>query len=430
MIFICEPTCRGIDHERVNSGFIRALAAAYPCQNLQVYAHMSHAAALRDTMAQEGSTPPRIEFVPIRPPSLPGDRAAAAYERIFRRLFDAAIAAGIDKVFVLSYDVETLRAVKQLKRSERYKNFKLSFVVHGLAEALVEKKAAGSTVKYPLTALPHRSIGRRLQRANPSEWPQMLWRGISSSVMARPEVRKALGVGRTSIKGVMEAAHSNDYRYIFLAPHAARNAAIHLPAIRNEAFAVTMPVKLIEPGRPPQNKFAKFAAYGNVDALALHNVARAVHERRPRARYEIRLIGGNHFAVEGIPNVTCVGQWGRKLDRAEMEARAADIDCLMLLFDATRYRLTCSGVLFEALSLVKPVIHFENQCVDQFNTAQTPIGVRCATFEQYIDAMIDIIENYRDRQNELARYRSGILSRREDLKGQNLTAALRQSFDW
>ena len=56
-----------------------------------------------------------------------------------------------------------------------------------------------------------------------------------------------------------------------------------------------MPVKLLEPKRSPQNQFAKFAAYGNVDALALHNVARAVHERQPRARYEIRLIGGNHF---------------------------------------------------------------------------------------------------------------------------------------
>jgi hypothetical protein len=203
-----------------------------------------------------------------------------------------------------------------------------------------------------------------------------------------------------------------------------------LPAIRNEGFAVTMPVKLLEPRRPPQNKFAKFASYGNMNALAIHNVARAVHERRPRARYEIRLISGKHFAVEGIPNVTCVGQWGRLLDRAEMEAQAADIDYLMLLYDASCYRLSCSGVLFEALSLVKPVIHFENECVDQFNTAQTPIGIRCATFEQYVDAMVDIIENYSDRQDELARYRSGILSRREALEGQNLTVAVRQSFEW
>jgi hypothetical protein len=203
-----------------------------------------------------------------------------------------------------------------------------------------------------------------------------------------------------------------------------------LPAIRNEAFAVTMPVKLLEPKGPPKNQFAKFAAYGNVDALALYNITRAVHERQPRACYEIRLIGGNHFAVEGIPNVTCVGKWGQKLDRAEMEAQAAEIDYFLLLFDATRYCLTCSGVLFEALSLVKPVIHLENECIDQFNTAQTPIGIRCSTFEQYIDAIIDIIENYSERQDELARYRSGILSRREVLNQQNLTAALRQSFDW
>jgi hypothetical protein len=430
MIVVCEPTCRGVDHERVNSGFLRTLAAAYPGLALQVYAHKSHAVSLRKTLQEEGSVPPKLEFVPIRLPVFPGGRAIAAYDRIFRRVFEAALMVGVDKVFVLSYDVDTLCAVKRLKQLDRYKHFKLSFVVHGLGEKLIVKDAVESKVNYPLVALPRRNIGRRLQRAKLHEWPQMLWRGISASVMARPVVRHALGRDRKGVRDAMEEAHSGDYRYIFLARHAARNAAIHFPAARNDVFAVTMPVKLLEPRLPARNEFAKFAAYGNVDALALHNVAKAVHDRRPHARYEIRLIGGNHFAVEGIPNVTCVGSWGHKIDRVEMEAEATDIDVFMMLFDESRYRVTCSGVLFEALSLVKPIIHFQNECVDEFNTAQTPIGIRCITFKDYIDAIIDIIENYNERQDDLARFRSGILRRREALIAENLEDAVKQSFNW
>jgi hypothetical protein len=114
----------------------------------------------------------------------------------------------------------------------------------------------------------------------------------------------------------------------------------------------------------------------------------------------------------------------------EMEAEATDIDVFMMLFDESRYRVTCSGVLFEALSLVKPIIHFQNECVDEFNTAQTPIGIRCITFKDYIDAIIDIIENYNERQDDLARFRSGILRRREALIAENLEDAVKQSFNW
>jgi hypothetical protein len=306
----------------------------------------------------------------------------------------------------------------------------MSFVVHGLAEALIETDVAASKIRFPLQTLPSRSMGRRLSRASPNEWPQMLWRGIRLSIMKINFVRKALGIKNADVRAVMEADHSIDYHYIFLSPHAARNAKVNLPIARCEAFSVTMPVKLREPRPPARNEFAKFAAYGNADALALHNIASAVHARRPRARYEIRLISGNHFSVDGIPNTTCVGKWGQKIDVEEMETQAEDIDIILMLFDENCYRVTCSGVLFEALSLIKPIMHFQNECVDEFNTARTPIGVRCTSFEDYIDRMVDIIENYDDRQKDLARYRNGILMQREALLAQNAEAAMRKSFEW
>lgn len=429
MIFVCEPTCRGSDHERVNSGFAAALARANPEQAVRLYAERGHCRAVEDSLFRDNVRVGNLQFETWSLPRFAGRASQPGYLRMFRQVFGDAVQEGVDKIYVLSFDLEALWAIKQLKRRANFRHLKFALVVHGLFESIVDGDGLGK-IAYPIRELPHRSLVSKLGRASPRELPGMLSRGLRAAAMRLPVVRSRFGPSGWVLRDLIEMDHSSDFRYVLLAPHATRNAARYLAPPRFDLFTVTMPVHLMPPSPAPQNDHAKIAVYGNADALAIHNIGRALETKRPRARYEIRIIGGNHFGAEGLSNMTRVGRWGTKLTRQEMEASARDIDVFLILNDRTKYRVTCSGVLFEALSLMKPMIYFESECFNQFDTEETPIGVRCHSFEQCVDTLIEFIDTHAEQQPRLERFRQGILRRREALSCEESAVAVKRSFEW
>ena len=55
MIVVCEPQCKSISHEKVNSGFIYGLRLAYPLETIRLYADASHIKALKEILIHDNS---------------------------------------------------------------------------------------------------------------------------------------------------------------------------------------------------------------------------------------------------------------------------------------------------------------------------------------------------------------------------------------
>ena len=71
MIIICEPLCKGVSHEKVNSGFIYGLSLAFPDEKMRIYADASHIEAIRNILDHDNVSISRIEYRPVKFLQLP-----------------------------------------------------------------------------------------------------------------------------------------------------------------------------------------------------------------------------------------------------------------------------------------------------------------------------------------------------------------------
>ena len=133
--------------------------------------------------------------------------------------------------------------------------------------------------------------------------------------------------------------------------------------------------------------------------------------------------------TESFPNITCPSP-GKVLDRGEMEKYTQDIDMFLILYDISRYRLSCSGSILESLSYTKPILHFNNDCINTFNKPENPIGICCNSLEEFVSKMEDIIENYEMYIHEFQTFRNNILKLRDECSIENSLTQLRDSFTW
>ena len=66
MIAICEPQCKGISHEKVNSGFIYGLRLAYPQEKIVFLADATHFQAIQNILENDKVLVDNYECRPIR----------------------------------------------------------------------------------------------------------------------------------------------------------------------------------------------------------------------------------------------------------------------------------------------------------------------------------------------------------------------------
>jgi hypothetical protein len=118
--------------------------------------------------------------------------------------------------------------------------------------------------------------------------------------------------------------------------------------------------------------------------------------------------------LETHPRVSCPSP-GKRLPRAEMERHAADVDAFLILYDRSRYRLSCSGSIFEALSYGKPVFHIGNPCVAAFDAPDRPIGFCDADLEAVARRVIAMADDYAAARAALAERRQNIIAVRARL---------------
>lgn len=430
MIIICEPQCKGISHEKVNSGFIYGLSLAFPEEKIRFYADATHIEAIKKILDHDKVLINKIEYVPLHFSHFSSLLAVAIYLVMFFRLFSEIITSGANRIFFLSFSPETLYTIKKLKKRINFAHLKFTLVLHGAFESIADDLPLPLVITLPRKTIPASGklkIFAKLRRTKLTKLPMMILRRIIAKLPTYP--RPKLITEFFSLKKMMEWNHTQDYKYVALSPHVIKNAEKYLDFKNFDFYTVILPTIFVEAKAAAANEHAKFAIFGYGDSLVLHNIAYALSNRRLTKPYEIRVIGMDSRGTEDFVNVTCTSK-GKRLDRVEMERQAADIDAFLILYDKNKYRLSCSGSILESLSMIKPIVHFDNDCINQFNTSKRPIGFCCYSFDEYVEKLEDIIENYNYHKGMFQIFHENILKQREACSIEKSIPQLRASFIW
>ena len=428
MIIVCDPQCKRFSHEKANSGFLYGLRLAFPDEPIRFYGDASHIAALKKVLAHDKVSIDNIEYVPVRFRLEPGILRFIGYLRLLSSLLRNARSAGSDKVFLLAFNPEILYLLKNLKQKSEFRMMKFALVLHGgfesVADDVVPVKAHAPTISFA-----KRSIAERIRRTKLADIPAKALRAFIRALKWRLSPWSAISWRLFIEKEMLLWKHSDDFRYICLSPHVRLNARRYLDVERLNFYTVTLPTVFADITPRPHNKYAKFAMFGYGNSLALRELLVELASRRIVSPYEIRVIGMDGRGIEGFPNATCVSP-GEPLEREDMEKSALDIDMFIILYDQSRYRLSCSGSMLESLSYLKPLLHLDNECVNYFNDESCPIGIRCDDVPVLADRLQEIVESYADYGPVLDRFRENMIKVRGEHSIEQSAGALRASFTW
>lgn len=430
MIVICEPLCKGISHEKCNSGFISGLRLAFPGEGIRLYADATHIKAIKKILEHDKVNVDPIEYCPQYFTEGSFVVSLAFYCFNFYRIFSSVIRLGEGRVFFLSFSPEILYVIKMLKIWMRFAHLNFTFVLHGAFETIDENFPLLRAIALPINTIPDvvkAGLLERLRGKKIIDLPLIILLTIAKRIpqISRPQILDRF----FTVKKMMAWKHASSYRYIALSAHITRNAARYIDIQQYDFYTVILPTNFVVPTEAPINAHVKFAIFGYGDSLVLHNIAYLLTQRKIAKPYEIRVIGMDNRGVEGFVSVTCTSD-GKRLERDEMESHAKDIDAFLILYDKTKYRLSCTGSILEALSMCKPIIHFDNDCINEFNKAESPIGFSCTSLEEYVDNIEDIINNYAAYRSVFQVFRKNIIKRRTVCSIENSIPQLRASFTW
>ncbi len=429
MIVVCEPQCIGIDHEKVNSGFLYGLSLAYPKEEIAFFSDTSHFQKIADIFKTNKISSKCIKHFPIRfnVASRFSITGIIRYYLLAKKVFDKTLTLGTDKVFFLSTNPIILYAIKRLKFRSKYKNISCTFVLHGELEDIANKdyKEPYKPVITDAKIYPRRVIKTLLNHPGwvfmfilkKILWPFVVLQSNYSMIFKR----------RFRTKKIMMWKHSRQYKYISLSPHVTKNASKYLDTKYLNFYTIYLPIIFIKPFSLPNNKYIKFAVFGFGDSAQMYKMLSLLSKKIIKKPYEIRIISMDDRGTDGFENITHVGN-GNVLTRKEMEESARDIDIFINLHGKWRHRFGCSLSIFEALSYLKPVLHLSNPGYNFFNKQQKPIGFRCENLDEFTNKMCHIINNPGLYKKQLKIFRKNMLEYCKEYDIVNNLESLRESF--
>ena len=424
MIVVCEPICKSFSHEKVNSGFLLALRLAFPDEIIRVYADDSHAASLAEILRNDRREIGNLEFRPIHFATSYRPLDIFRYLRLLRRVCLESKSVGVKRIFFLSYNPVILFILKVLKWSSSLRDMGFTLVLHGEFEEI-----ADDALPSQVPPLPRSGLASRIRKVGFWRLPAMAilhaWRKFNGSLQTG---LRSAAARLFPLKRMLQWRHSPAFRYVALSPHIVANAGKYVDCAWLNMHVVAMPIVFADPWPQPRNPHPRFAVFGYGDSAMLHHLLEGLSSSAVAGQpYEVRIIGMDDRGVEGFANVSTPSR-GKPMTREEMEAHARDIDAFMILYTSERYRLSCSGSIFEALSYMKPVLHFRNDCVDEFDRKDSPIGLRAESIGEFVANMASIIEDYPKFLLDAETYRSNILRRRAEYGMETSIEQLRQSL--
>jgi hypothetical protein len=425
MIHVCDVISTEMSHEKVNSGFIYGLRLAFPDEKIVVYADKSHIEALNNILKVDGIDIDNLEYVPVSVSSQHRLFYYPKYYFLLKNILINVLRSGDNKVILLSFNSLILHIIKKLKRHKLFAELKFALVLHGDFETIAESEHTSN-----LFVVPASPLIKRLKRYPLSSWPAKALALVRGKIMGIYQNKVSnLYAKFFSLRELLFLEHSTDYKYIALSAHIVVNAIKYIDTEQLNIHLVTMPTVFSNPIPVERNNYPKFAIFGYGNAPMLHQVLTGLSKLKLTDPYEIRNIGSNNVGIEGFPNVTVTSS-GNRLTRSEMEGHVRDIDIFLLLHPGNTYQLSCSASIFEALSYVKPILHFDNDCINTYNTKEMPIGFTASTIEEFVDNMASIIKGYNAFLSDRDCFISNIIKLRDIYSIEKSKEDIAKSFSW
>lgn len=431
MIAVCEPQCKGISHEKVNSGFLYGLCLTYPNDKILFFTETNHYYAIKSLLRTSGINVNNVILFPI---NFNADKAFSfggivAYYFLLRKIFRKLIFLNENRVFFLSVNPIILFIIKKLKQNKKFKGINCTFVLHGELEDIANRKyvepykpvVLGRSIKTNLRYLFMKIF----------KHPNTLLSYIKILAM-QPF---SLLYSKYSLvfkkyfrtKRIMMWQHSDQYKYVSLSPHVTENADKYLNTKLLNFNTIIMPIVFSKPKPLLNNKFIKFAVFGYGDSAQMYKMLTLLSKRLIRHKYIIKIISMDGRGTEGFANIYHVGG-GKVLTRRIMEKAAGDVDVFINLYDKQRHRLGCSLSILESFDYLKPILHLSNPGYNYFNKLKKPIGFRVDTLNDFVDKMVDMIDNFPKYKDRLEVFRKNMLDYRKQYDIKNNLKTLKTSF--
>lgn len=404
----------------MNSGFLTLVRRAYPGEPIRFYADRSHYTELQRMLAHDGVAVDGLEHREFAVRDAYTIGGIVAYRRQLARMLEEATAAGCHDVLFLSGSPMLLHLLKRLKARAQFAQFRFTLVLHADFEDIANEEFAPVEV----SAAAETSWLEKLRMIRPWELPGKVAGLVSRTAHAR---YARVFQQRFRTREQLLWRRSPDFAFIALAPHVVTNAARYVDVDALQIRCVWMPINFAPTAPAPANEYLKVATFGIGDPATLRVVVDQLKALAPNRPYEIRIIGMDNRGLENEPNVHCPSP-GKRLSREDMERHAADIDAFLILYPKTRYRLSCSGSILEALSYSKPVLHLGNPCIEPFDRPGSPIGDRCETPEELARLIAKMIDDYPAARAGFEQNRKNIVKLRVELSMENLAPMFRAAF--
>ena len=78
----------------------------------------------------------------------------------------------------------------------------------------------------------------------------------------------------------------------------------------------------------------------------------------------------------------------------------------------------------------KPILHFDNDCINTYNTKEMPIGFSASTVEGFVDNMASIIKDYNAFLSDRDYFISNIRKLRDIYSIEKSTKSITKAFSW
>jgi len=434
MIAVCELQCKGLSHEKVNSGFLYALRITFPNEKILFFAEQSHISSIRSILINDKIEIQNLEFAEINFPDKTSYYSICSTYFLLKRILNKLKAQGVDKLFLLSFNPIILHYLKSFTKKDKFYNFKFTLVLHGGFENIASKsdfKLLDLYERYPMAVSELRKKDRYF--VSPKRAIKYLFyktRLIKSSFIEWIyQIQESKIDSLFNYKNVLLEAPTFNFKYLSLSPHIINNARKYIDIDLINIYSVVLPTVFSELSQKTPNKYVKFAVFGYGRPKVLREIMFELEKKEIKYDYEIKIIGMDNFGLSKFSNISCPNP-GRRLSRKEMEYYALDVDMFLILYDKSQYRLSCSGSILEAISYRKPILNFENDCINYFNNLENPIGITSATIREYADNLEYIINNYKNFIPQLDLYKKNIDVLRSKYKIENFSEEIKKSFTW
>jgi hypothetical protein len=429
MIAVCELQCKGLSHEKVNSGFLYGLRLAFPDDRILFFAEPTHIEAIKYILKYDKVVLPNIEYFPIHFDDKININYVLKTYNLLKGLLSRLNNDNIEKLFFLSFNPIIISTLKFLIKTKKYKNLKFTCVLHGGFEEI-------------LPAIPNKILFNKIENIQSViKFKELTFQKIKNFIKSifnkiiKTSFNKISNLQTSIINKYFTYSKSlllnpsKSFKYIALSHHIIPNLTSVNGIDKIQIYTVVLPTIFKQGNIDNLNNYVKFGIFGYGKSKILKIIAEKLMSKKIEKQYEIRIIGMDNSELSLYNQITCPSP-GVRLSREDMEKHAEDIDMFLILYDESLYRVSCSGSIMESLSNQKPILHFNNDCINHFNNDSLPIGIKVNSIDEFVDAMVFGIENYDFFKDKLKVYQDNITILRDKYKIENSIIELKKSFTW